>query len=53
MEALKPFRVDNYTQEPEPFPYLRHQDKYNFNVDLTVAIKPKDAAEASTGESRI
>jgi fumarylacetoacetase len=49
MEALKPFLVDNYKQEPEPFPYLRHQDRYNFDVDLTVAIKPKGATVPSTG----
>ena len=41
MEALKPFSVENYPQDPQPFPYLRHQDKYTFNVDLTVSIKPK------------
>jgi len=42
MEALKPFSVENYPQDPQPFPYLRHQDKYTFNVDLTVSIKPKN-----------
>jgi hypothetical protein len=51
MEALKPFLVDNYKQEPEPFPYLRHEDRYNFDVDLTVAIKPKGATVPSTGSS--
>ena len=51
MEALRPFAVDNYKQEPEPFPYLRHNDKYTFDVDLTVAIKPKDAPTPSTGQT--
>ncbi len=49
MEALRPFAVENYKQEPEPFPYLRHSDRYTFDVDLTVAIQPKDAPTPSTG----
>merc|ERR1719378_1814841 len=40
MEALKPFKVDNYQQEPKPFPYLQHSDKYSYNIDLTVKIQP-------------
>jgi fumarylacetoacetase len=50
MEALRPFAVENYKQEPEPFPYLRHSDRYTFDVDLTVAIQPKDAPTPSTGQ---
>lgn len=41
MEALQPFLVENYPQEPEPFPYLRHQDRYNFDIKLQVDIKRK------------
>ncbi|KAG0722735.1 Fumarylacetoacetase [Chionoecetes opilio] len=26
MEALKPFLVDNYAQDPKPFPYLVHNE---------------------------
>ena len=47
MEALAPFAVGNYPQEPSPLPYLRHTDSYNFDVDLEVAIQP-DGAEASS-----
>merc|ERR1711970_283250 len=47
MEALQPFLVPNYPQDPEPFPYLRHQDPYTFNIDLEVAIHPKGEAESS------
>jgi len=47
MEALKPFAVDNYKQEPEPFPYLRHSDPYTFDVALEVAIQPDEAATRS------
>merc|ERR550539_2383319 len=40
MEALKPFSVPNYSQDPAPFPYLQHSDQFTFNIDLEVAIKP-------------
>ncbi|KAK7066849.1 hypothetical protein SK128_015946 [Halocaridina rubra] len=39
MEALTPFAVDNYVQDPEPFPYLKHEDKYTFDIKLDVGIK--------------
>ena len=39
MEALAPFAVDNYVQEPTPLPYLRHDDRYTFDIRLEVAIK--------------
>ncbi|XP_046398911.1 fumarylacetoacetase [Ischnura elegans] len=48
MEALEPFKVDNYPQEPSPMPYLIHEDKYNFDINLQVEIKPEGAAVAST-----
>lgn len=41
MEALKPFLVDNYPQDPKPFPYLAHDDKYNFDIKLEVGVKSK------------
>jgi len=48
MAALKPFMVDNFVQDPEVLPYLRHSDKYNININLEVAIKPNNATEAHT-----
>lgn len=47
IEALEPFKVANTTQEPAPFSYLRHQDSFNFDIELSVAIKP-EGDEAST-----
>lgn len=44
IEALRPYIVDNYPQEPTPFPYLRHDDKFNFDIKLEVDI---------TSESRL
>ncbi|KAL3111556.1 hypothetical protein niasHT_016717 [Heterodera trifolii] len=40
MEALRPFVVDNPSQNPSPFAHLNHCDPYSFNIDLTVEIKP-------------
>lgn len=48
MEALEPFRVANYPQEPQPLPYLRHDDDFNFDIHLNVEILPHDGAEAVT-----
>lgn len=45
MEALRPFLVPNYVQDPKPFPYLRHDDKYTFDLNLEVAIQPEGAKE--------
>jgi len=47
MAALEPFKVANTAQEPKPFAYLQHDDSYNFDIKLSVAIKP-EGEEAST-----
>lgn len=39
VEALQPFVVDNFVQDPIPFPYLQHEQKFNFDIVLEVAIK--------------
>lgn len=39
MEALLPFATDNFPQDPKPFPYLQHEDKYNFDINLIVDLK--------------
>ena len=48
MEALKPFAVDNYLQDPAPFQYLQHNDKYTFDVKLSVPIQP-EGGQPTTG----
>ncbi|GLV46376.1 Fumarylacetoacetase [Carabus blaptoides fortunei] len=48
MFALEPFLVDNYPQDPVPFPYLRHADKYNFDIKLEVDIKPGNSDVVTT-----
>uniref|UniRef100_A0AAR2M362 Fumarylacetoacetase n=1 Tax=Pygocentrus nattereri TaxID=42514 RepID=A0AAR2M362_PYGNA len=39
MEALTPFVEANAVQDPQPLPYLQHQDPYTFNINLFVSIK--------------
>lgn len=46
MAALKPFVVDNYPQEPEVLPYLKHTDNYNFDINLQVSIKRECSAKS-------
>ncbi|CAG9766225.1 unnamed protein product [Ceutorhynchus assimilis] len=46
--ALEPFIVDNFPQDPEPFPYLKHSDNFNFDISLQVDITPKDSPVSTT-----
>jgi fumarylacetoacetase len=39
--ALEPFKVDNFPQSPEPLHYLKHDDKFNFDINLQVDITRK------------
>lgn len=36
--ALEPFKTDNFEQNPKPFPYLSHDDQFNFDISLQVDI---------------
>merc|ERR1711988_469211 len=51
MEALKPFAVSNYEQDPAPFPYLQHADPFTFNIELDVEIHPKDGQGGAVSKS--
>merc|ERR1719369_945889 len=51
MEALKPFAVPNYEQDPAPFPYLQHADPFTFNIELDVEIHPKDGQGGTVSKS--
>lgn len=39
VEALTPFLVDNDMTEPKTFPYLLHDEKFNFDINLEASIK--------------
>ncbi|KAM4602723.1 fumarylacetoacetase [Polymixia lowei] len=48
MEALLPFAEPNAIQDPEPLPYLHHDDAYTFNINLLVSLKGEGMAEPGT-----
>ncbi|KAL2088990.1 hypothetical protein ACEWY4_015889 [Coilia grayii] len=48
MDALLPFVEPNAVQDPEPLPYLRHQDDYTFDINLFVSLKGEAMKEAAT-----
>jgi len=39
MDALAPFVCANMEQDPKPLPYLQHEENYNFDIKLEVALK--------------
>ncbi|XP_077374389.1 fumarylacetoacetase isoform X4 [Festucalex cinctus] len=47
MEALLPFAEPNPIQDPQPLPYLRHEDPYTFNINLFVSLKGQLMKESS------
>ncbi|XP_063625768.1 fumarylacetoacetase [Cydia splendana] len=48
VDALRPFICDNFPQDPEPFPYLKHNDNFNFDIKLEVDLKPEDSSASTT-----
>jgi fumarylacetoacetase len=50
--ALEPFMVDNFPQDPKPFPYLHHEEKFNFDINLIVDIKRELISEFSIFKKR-
>jgi len=45
VDALMPFALENTVQDPQPLPYLCHDDRFRFDVHLEVAIKAGDEKE--------
>lgn len=41
LDALEPFRVEGYKQDPKVFPYLEYKGKKNIDIELEVFIQPK------------
>ncbi|XP_017534502.3 fumarylacetoacetase isoform X2 [Manis javanica] len=48
MDALMPFAVPNPKQDPPPLPYLRHDQPYTFDINLSVALKGEGMSQAAT-----
>lgn len=36
-----------HLKDPKPFPYLQHDDKYTFDIQLEVSIQPDGASQSS------
>jgi fumarylacetoacetase len=51
MEALEPFRVKGYTQEPKVLSYLEYQGDKNIDINLDVFIKPDNSEETIVSHS--
>nr|CAB3244219.1 fumarylacetoacetase-like [Phallusia mammillata] len=47
MEALAPFAIANMEHDVPVLPYLQHDDKYSFDIKLSVAIQGEDMQEPS------
>jgi fumarylacetoacetase len=45
LDALEPFRVAGYVQEPKVLPYLEYSGNKNIDINLEVAIRPDKAEE--------
>lgn len=43
LEALEPFRVEGYKQEPKVLPYLEYKGNKNIDINLEVYIQPEKA----------
>jgi fumarylacetoacetase len=39
MDALEPFRIKGPTQQPEPLPYLRHDQARSYDINLEVSLQ--------------
>lgn len=51
LEALEPFRTSSPKQEPEVLDYLKFDGDKNYNIQLEVYLKPKDAESTLISKS--
>ena len=51
LDALEPFRVNNPKQDPQPLPYLQHEGKGSFDINLQVGIQPEGEKETVVANS--
>ena len=51
LEALEPFRVDGPLQQPAVLPYLDSIGSRNYDINLEVAIQPKNYKETTVSHS--
>ena len=51
LEALEPFKVAGYEQEPPVLPYLQYEGEKNLSINLQVAIQPEGSDETVVCQS--
>ncbi|MEO6903328.1 MAG: fumarylacetoacetase [Bacteroidia bacterium] len=51
LDALEPFYVKGYDQEPKVLPYLQYKGDKNIDIKLEVAIQPENAEETIVSKS--
>lgn len=51
LDALEPFQVKGYDQEPKVLPYLQYKGNKNIDIKLEVAIQPENAEETIVSKS--
>ena len=51
LDALEPFRLAGYKQDPPVLPYLQYTGEKNIDIDLDVFIQPKDQSETKVSRS--
>ena len=51
LEALEPFRVDGPLQQPAVLPYLNSIGSRNYDINLEVAIQPKNCKQTTVSHS--
>jgi fumarylacetoacetase len=51
LDALEPFRVEGYKQDPPVLPYLRYEGKKNIDIQLEVFIQPGDKTPSPVSKS--
>jgi fumarylacetoacetase len=51
LDALEPFRVEGYKQDPKVLPYLEYAGNKNIDINLEVLIQPENAEPTLVCES--
>lgn len=51
LDALEPFRVEGYKQDPEVLDYLKYEGNKNYDINLEVEIKADSGASAIVSKS--
>jgi fumarylacetoacetase len=51
LDALEPFRVEGYKQEPAVLPYLQYEGQKNIDIKLEVSIQPAGGQETIVSRS--